>query len=85
MNVMNERMVVLRCAAHPNWIQSLFSKGYEVSQKTNESMTTTLESALVQPQRLDCLFIDCARNRQAVIALEIRDSRPRVDAQRPCD
>jgi hypothetical protein len=54
-------------------------------KKTNESMTTTFESALLQPQRLDGLFIDCSRHRQAVIALEIRDSRPRVDAQRPCD
>ena len=49
-------------------------------KRTNESMTTTFEGALIQPQRLDCLFIDCARNRQTVIALEIRDSRPRIDA-----
>jgi len=54
-------------------------------KKTDRSMTTTFESALVQPQRLDCLFIDRSRDWQAVIALEIRDSRPRVDAQRACD
>ena len=53
-------------------------------KKTNEPTTTTFESALVQPERLDCLFIDCSRHWQAVIALEIRDSRPRVDAQRAC-
>src|ERR1043166_2474342 len=40
---------------------------------------------LVQPERFDCLFIDCSRDCQAVIALEIRDSRPRIDAQRACD
>ena len=33
-------------------------------------MTTTFER-LVQPQRLDCLFIDCSRHLQAVIALEM--------------
>ena len=54
-------------------------------KRTNESMTAIFETALLQPQRLDCLFIDCSRDWQAVIALEIRDSRPRVDAQRPCD
>ena len=54
-------------------------------KKTNESMTTTFESALVQPKRLDCLFIDRSRDWQAVIALEIRDSGPRVNAQRACD
>ena len=54
-------------------------------KRTNESMTTTFESALLQPQRLDCLFIDCSCDWQAVITLEIRDSRPCVDAQRPCD
>ena len=48
-------------------------------------MTTTFESALLQPQRPDCLFVDCSRDWQAVIALEIRDSRPCVDTQRAGD
>src|SRR4030095_6688462 len=39
----------------------------------------------VQPQRVDRVFIDCSCDLQAVIALEIRDSRPRVDAQRAGD
>ena len=41
--------------------------------------------SLIQPQRFDCRLIDCSRDWQAVIALEIRDSRPRIDAQRAGD
>src|SRR5438552_17026527 len=37
--------------------------------------------SLVQAQRFDCRFIDCSRDWQTVIALEIRDSGPRVNAQ----
>ena len=40
---------------------------------------------LIQPQRFDCRLIYCSRDWQAVIALEIRDSRPRIDAQRAGD
>ena len=39
----------------------------------------------IQPQRFDCRLIDCSRDWQVVIALEIRDSRPRIDAQRAGD
>ena len=49
-------------------------------KKTDKSMITTFESVLVQPQRLDRRFIDCSRDWQTVVALEIRDSRSRVDA-----
>ena len=48
-------------------------------------MPATLARALVQSQRFDCRFINCPRDRQAVIALEIRDGRSRVDAQRAGD
>ncbi len=41
--------------------------------------------SLIQPQRFDCRLIDCSRDWQAVIALEIRDSRPRIDTQRAAD
>src|SRR6266478_6304880 len=37
---------------------------------------------LVQSQRFDCPFVNCSGNRQAVIALEVRQARPRVNAQR---
>ena len=69
----------------PIGFKAYSARDVKYPKKTNEPMTTTFESALVQPQRLDCLFIDCSRDWQAVIALEIRDSRPRVDAQRACD
>jgi hypothetical protein len=69
----------------PIGFKAYSARDMKYPKKTNESRTTTFESALVQPQRLDCLFIDCSRDWQAVIALEIGDSRPRVDAQRARD
>jgi len=41
--------------------------------------------SLIQPQRFDCWLIDCSCDRQAVIALEIRDGCPRINAQRAGD
>src|SRR6266478_3830385 len=69
----------------PIGFKAYSARDVKYPKKTNESMTTTFESALVQPKRLDRLFIDCSRDWQVVIALEIRDSRARIDAQRAGD
>lgn len=79
MNVMNKRIVLLGCASYLNRIQGLPKKGYEESRKDNDSMTTN-GGALIQPQRSDRVFIDRSRDLQAVIALEIGDGRPGIDA-----
>src|SRR5438552_2927387 len=42
-------------------------------------------ASLIQPQRLDCCFVDCSGYGQAVIALEICEGRSRINAQRACD
>src|SRR5215471_11139174 len=54
-------------------------------EKTNDSINYNTGGALIEPQRFDRVFVDCSCDLQAVIALEIRDSRPRVDAQRTGD
>src|SRR4249920_845396 len=48
-------------------------------------LKTVTVVSLVQPQRSDCRLIDCSRDWQAIIPLEIRDGRSRIDAQRACD
>src|SRR5207249_9026394 len=40
------------------------------------------ESLLVQSQRLDRRLVDCSRNRQTVVALEIGEGRSGINAQR---
>ena len=54
-----------------------------IDPQPNETIyAATLAKALVQPQRFDCRFVNCPRDRQAVIALEVRQGRSRVNAQR---
>src|SRR6266446_3579329 len=40
------------------------------------------QRALFQSKRLDCWLVNCSGNRQALVTLVIRQSRPRLDVQR---
>src|ERR1051326_676190 len=58
-------------AASPNGAQR---RGYRVY--------VLMRFVLVKSKRLDSRFVNCSGHRQAVIALEVRQSRSRVNAQR---
>src|SRR5262245_25513690 len=45
----------------------------------------SMQGRLIQSQRFDCVFIDRSGDLQAVVALEIRDGGPHIDAQRAGD
>ena len=81
-----EGMLKLRFAATPSFGVGFANPRNALGQLRAKPDLVTLVGlkiitvvSLKQPQRLNCRLIDCSRDLQAVIALEIRDSRPRID------
>ena len=85
-------MLKLQFAATPNFGVGIRQSAERVGQLRARPDLVTLVGlklitvvSLIQPQRFDCRLIDCSGDWQAIIALEIRDSCPRIDAQRAGD
>src|SRR5437762_3776403 len=53
-----------------------------ISSASSPPDTRSFKRALFQSKRLDCRLVDCSGNRQALVALVIRQSRTRLDVQR---
>src|SRR5215468_5619959 len=73
----------MRCA--PQLDSNLWMKAPGPGRRTApwlQGRTLFMRWVLVQAQRLDCRFVNCARDGQVVIALEVGQGRSRVNAQR---
>jgi hypothetical protein len=55
-----------------------------ISSASSPPDTRSFKRALFQSKRLDCGLVNCSGNRQALVALVIRQSRSRLDVQRTC-
>src|SRR5256885_4609113 len=79
----NARTHSTNAVATPLWGVCIF--GGARSGTAHSAVATRcvlMKWVLVQSQRFDSPFVNCAGNLQAVIALEVRQGRSRVNAQR---